>query len=102
MLFLKILKQQAFFEKLQQARVELNTWKRKGKKLLYSMLPAKIARKIENGVEPNTICEVILYQDTFLFTKKKLFIIFILRPMRSVQLCLPTQPTSRQLLKTLI
>jgi hypothetical protein len=51
-------KQRSLFEQLASHRVELNAWKRKGKKLLYSMLPAKIARQIENGVEPNTICEV--------------------------------------------
>jgi guanylate cyclase len=64
-------KQRAFFEKLQEARFELNAWKKKGKNLLYSMLPAKIAKQIENGAQPNTICEVNnrnYYITVYLFT----------------------------------
>lgn len=37
--------------------MQLNSWKKKGKKLLYSMLPARVAQMIENGVQPNSICE---------------------------------------------
>jgi hypothetical protein len=43
---------------LESTRKELKVWKNKGKQLLYNMLPARIALKIENGVQPNTICEV--------------------------------------------
>ncbi len=43
---------------MEATKSQLNTWRRKGKKLLYSMLPARIAIKIENGVQPNTICEI--------------------------------------------
>ena len=53
-----LFKQHKAFEKLQKARKELNSWKKKSKTLFYSMLPAKIAYQIENGAEPNSICEV--------------------------------------------
>ena len=43
---------------MESTRKELKVWKSKGKQLLYNMLPARIALKIENGVQPNTICEV--------------------------------------------
>ena len=42
-----ILKQQAWTEKLEKTRTELKQWKKKSKKLLYSLLPARIALQIE-------------------------------------------------------
>lgn len=49
--------QHAWTEKLEKNRTELKTWKKRSRKLLYSLLPARIAIQIENGVQPNTICE---------------------------------------------
>lgn len=63
---LKNLKQQAWTVNLETTKMQLNSWKKKGKKLLYSMLPARIAQLIENGVQPNTICETF-EQVTILF-----------------------------------
>ncbi|RNA21511.1 soluble guanylate cyclase 88E-like isoform X1 [Brachionus plicatilis] len=49
--------QQSWTASLEETRLQLNQWKKKGKKLLYSMLPARIAQLIESGVKPNSICE---------------------------------------------
>lgn len=53
------LKQQDWIFKLELNKAELNTWRNRSKNLLYSMLPYPIAVKIEEGIQPNTICQVI-------------------------------------------
>ncbi|CAF0908758.1 unnamed protein product, partial [Didymodactylos carnosus] len=50
-------KQHAWITKLQHSRVELQEWRRKGKRLLYSMIPRHIAQMLQEGVIANTICE---------------------------------------------
>ena len=54
------MQQQAWTVNLESTKKDLKLWKSKGKKLLYNMLPARIASQIENGAKPNTICEVII------------------------------------------
>ena len=47
---------------LESSKKELNSWKKKGRKLLHSLLPARIAIQIENGATPNSISEVTSQQ----------------------------------------
>lgn len=51
-------KQHAWISKLQSTKIELQEWRRKGKRLLYSMMPRHIAQMLQQGVLPNSICEV--------------------------------------------
>jgi hypothetical protein len=51
-------KQHAWTSKLKETKRDLNKWRAKSKGLLYSMLPRHVAKKIESGVKPNTICDV--------------------------------------------
>jgi hypothetical protein len=53
------LKQHAWISKLQATKVELQEWRRKGKRLLYSMMPRHIAQMLQQGIVANSICEVI-------------------------------------------
>ena len=57
-------KQHAWITKLQSSKRELQEWRRKGKRLLYSMMPKHIAQMLQEGVLANSICEV---------NRKKLF-----------------------------
>ncbi len=38
--------------------MELQEWRRKGKRLLYSMMPRHIAQMLQQGILANSICEV--------------------------------------------
>ena len=51
-------KQHAWITKLQCSKLELQEWRRKGKRLLYSMMPRHIAQLLQEGVLANSICEV--------------------------------------------
>lgn len=51
-------KQQAWITKLQGSKHELVEWRRKGKRLLYNMMPRHIAQMLQEGVLANSICEV--------------------------------------------
>lgn len=51
-------KQQAWITKLQSSKHELQEWRRKGKRLLYNMMPRHIAQMLQEGVLANSICEV--------------------------------------------
>ncbi|CAF0955453.1 unnamed protein product [Rotaria sordida] len=50
-------KQHAWITQLQATKVELQEWRRKGKRLLYSMMPRHIAQMLQQGVVANSICE---------------------------------------------
>ncbi|CAF4649486.1 unnamed protein product, partial [Rotaria sp. Silwood2] len=50
-------KQHAWISQLQATKVELQEWRRKGKRLLYSMMPRHIAQMLQQGVVANSICE---------------------------------------------
>ncbi|CAF1037064.1 unnamed protein product [Adineta steineri] len=50
-------KQHAWISKLQETKVELQEWRRKGKRLLYSMMPRHIAQMLQQGIVANSICE---------------------------------------------
>ncbi|CAF3725651.1 unnamed protein product [Adineta steineri] len=50
-------KQQAWITKLQGSKHELVEWRRKGKRLLYNIMPRHIAEMLQEGVLPNSICE---------------------------------------------
>lgn len=51
-------KQHAWISKLQSTKVELQEWRRKSKRLLYSIMPRHIAQMLQEGVVANSICEV--------------------------------------------
>jgi hypothetical protein len=51
-------KQQAWITKLQSSKHELQEWRRKGRRLLYNMMPRHIAQMLQEGVLANSICEV--------------------------------------------
>ena len=53
--------QHAWISKLQSTKLELQEWRRKGKRLLYSMMPRHIAQMLQQGVLPNSICEVFSF-----------------------------------------
>jgi hypothetical protein len=70
---LNLFKQHAWISKLQSTKVELQEWRRKGKRLLYSMMPRHIAQMLQQGVVANSICEVKLfsfknYTNSFFFS----------------------------------
>lgn len=53
------------FDKAEQRATELennysllDTWKRRGDDLLYSMIPKTVAEKLRNGKSPLSTCEV--------------------------------------------
>ncbi|CAM2714541.1 unnamed protein product [Rotaria socialis] len=50
-------KQHAWITRLQSSKSELQEWRRKGKRLLYSMMPRHIANMLQDGVLANSICE---------------------------------------------
>ncbi|CAF3352420.1 unnamed protein product [Rotaria sp. Silwood1] len=50
-------KQHAWITKLQSSKLELQEWRRKGKRLLYSMMPRHVAHMLQDGVLANSICE---------------------------------------------
>ena len=56
--FIHRLKQHEWISRLQATQIELKEWRRKGKRLLYSMMPRHIAYMLQEGVLPNSICEV--------------------------------------------
>ncbi|CAF1542375.1 unnamed protein product, partial [Adineta steineri] len=43
--------------KLQSSKLELQEWRSKGRRLLYSMMPRHIAQMLQEGVLANSICE---------------------------------------------
>lgn len=51
-------KQQAWITKLQGSKHELQEYRRKGRRLLYNMMPRHIAQMLQEGVLANSICEV--------------------------------------------
>ena len=51
-------KQHAWITKLQNSKRELQEYRRKGRVLLYSMMPRHIALMLQDGVVANSICEV--------------------------------------------
>ncbi len=55
--------QHAWISKLQGTKVELQEWRRKGKRLLYSMMPRHIAQMLQQGVVANSICEVFYFKN---------------------------------------
>lgn len=55
---LAIDKQHAWITKLQTSKLELQDWRRKSKRLLYSLMPRHIAHMLQDGVLANSICEV--------------------------------------------
>ncbi|CAF2423788.1 unnamed protein product [Rotaria sp. Silwood2] len=50
-------KQQAWIAKLKNSKRELQEWRRKGKRLLYNMMPRHVAQLLQDGVLANSICE---------------------------------------------
>ncbi|CAF5010523.1 unnamed protein product, partial [Rotaria socialis] len=50
-------KQQAWVAKLKGSKRELQEWRRKGKRLLYNMMPRHVAQLLQDGVLANSICE---------------------------------------------
>jgi hypothetical protein len=60
-------KQHAWISKLQATKVELQEWRRKGKRLLYSMMPRHIAQMLQEGVVANSICEVFIPKKNIYF-----------------------------------
>ncbi|CAF1002502.1 unnamed protein product [Rotaria sordida] len=50
-------KQQAWIGKLKNSKRELQEWRRKGKRLLYNMMPRHVAQLLQDGVLANSICE---------------------------------------------
>ena len=58
-------KQHAWITKLQSSKLELQEWRRRGKRLLYSMMPRHIAQLLQEGVLANSICEVGQDHDEF-------------------------------------
>ncbi|CAF0806920.1 unnamed protein product [Adineta steineri] len=50
-------KQHAWITKLQSSKLELQEWRSKGRRLLYSMMPRHIAQMLQEGVLANSICE---------------------------------------------
>ncbi|CAF3425569.1 unnamed protein product [Rotaria sp. Silwood1] len=50
-------KQQAWIAKLKHSKRELQEWRRKGKRLLYNMMPRHVAQMLQDGVLANSICE---------------------------------------------
>lgn len=53
--------QQMWLRKSQEAKNNLIQWRKKSQRLLYSILPKHIALLLQSGVQPNCICEVILW-----------------------------------------
>ena len=51
-------KQQAWVERLKKSKHELQEWRRKGKRLLYNMMPKHVGQLLQAGVLANSICEV--------------------------------------------
>ncbi len=51
-------KQHAWITKLQNSKLELQEWRRKGKRLLYNMMPRHVVQMLQDGVLANSICEV--------------------------------------------
>lgn len=47
-------------EELQRSYELLDTWKRRGDDLLYSMIPKTVADRLRHGSSPLSTCEVIL------------------------------------------
>jgi guanylate cyclase len=70
-------KQHAWIMKLQGSKLELQEWRRKGKRLLYSLMPRHIAQMLQQGVLANSICEVIK-KNKIKFEEILLFFYFIL------------------------
>jgi guanylate cyclase, other len=60
-------KQHAWITKLQTSKLELQEWRRKGKRLLYSMMPRHIAQMLQEGVLANSICEVSSNEQLIMF-----------------------------------
>ncbi|CAF0856616.1 unnamed protein product [Rotaria sordida] len=50
-------KQHAWITKLQSSKLELQEWRRKSKRLLYSIMPRHVAHMLQDGVVANSICE---------------------------------------------
>jgi len=50
--------QRVWTTQLDRTKNSLRTWRKKSHKLLHSMLPPQIAKRIETGTDPNSICEV--------------------------------------------
>ncbi len=50
--------QQVWTTQLERTKNSLRAWRKKSRKLLHTMLPTRIACRIEAGAEPNSICEV--------------------------------------------
>jgi guanylate cyclase len=67
-------KQHAWITKLQSSKLELQEWKRKGRRLLYSIMPRHIAQMLQEGVLANSICEVKVTFRKWI-KKKNLFIL---------------------------
>ncbi len=70
--YLDLFKQHSWISKLQSTKVELQEWRRKGKRLLYSMMPRHIAQMLQQGVVANSICEV----NIFILKKRSFLLIF--------------------------
>ncbi|CAF1365557.1 unnamed protein product, partial [Didymodactylos carnosus] len=49
--------QHAWITKLQSSKTELQEFRRKSKRLLYSIMPRHIAHMLQEGIQPNSICE---------------------------------------------
>lgn len=46
-------------EELEKSYELLDTWKRRGDDLLYSMIPKTVADRLRNGSSPLSTCEVL-------------------------------------------
>jgi hypothetical protein len=68
-------KQHAWITKLQGSKLELQEWRQKGRRLLYSLMPKHIAQMLQEGVLANSICEVIEREKK----SKKIFFFFVFK-----------------------
>lgn len=50
-------------EELQKSYELLDTWKRRGDDLLYSMIPKTVADRLRQGNSPLSTCEVTIFQN---------------------------------------
>ena len=82
--------QHAWVTNLQHSKNELQEYRKKGKRLLYSMMPRHIAQMLQQGVLPNSICEVSSFFSFFreIPRKQKLFFpLFIVPQTADCSLC---------------
>ncbi|CAF1629354.1 unnamed protein product, partial [Didymodactylos carnosus] len=50
-------RQQTWIAELENSKIEYQEWRKKSRYLLYSMMPKHIALMLQEGIQPNSICE---------------------------------------------